>query len=261
MNIHRLEAEKHQDFLNEERIDPITGDLLQKNDKIVICANCKCAFLVDSWHYINSKHCNQTHTLKEIPIQKTVKISKESRNERLNNLAFFQFRTVKQSEVRNIYTGFLGLIAGIFVGLTILLGLDFVSLGLMAGLLVLGVSREMYKQKSLVLNSGYLLINQNKKDVVMIKNKDIKTIHTQKAKFFSRLANSILFNKKEDFYHLIITTKTGKTHKVFLSEHEVKRIETETNILKKYAHLTNTQPSINMPLITTPSNNDLNLPF
>ena len=63
MTIHSLEKEKHKDFLTQNRIDPITGDLLQENDKIVICASYKSAFLVDSWEYMVKKHCNQSDTL------------------------------------------------------------------------------------------------------------------------------------------------------------------------------------------------------
>ena len=64
---HTLQAKKHQFFLKQNRQDPITGDTIQENDTIVICAVCKSAFLVDSWGYMNGQHCYQTLTLSEIP--------------------------------------------------------------------------------------------------------------------------------------------------------------------------------------------------
>lgn len=110
MTIHTLEKEKHADFLDQERIDPITGDILEEGDQIVICASCKSAFLADSWLYMNSKHCNQTHTLREIPKQEIVKIDRESRNERLDKLTFYNFNLVKPSEVTGVYVGMFALL-------------------------------------------------------------------------------------------------------------------------------------------------------
>ncbi len=259
MTIHTLEKEKHDDFLKQERVDPITGDILQEGDQVVICASCKSAFLADSWSYMDYKHCNQTHTLREIPKQEAVKIDRESRNERLNNLAFYQFRTVKQSEATSIYTGFFALIGGIISYSTYLLDMDFFLFGLGAVLLGIGAGKKMYKQKTLILDSGYFIINKDKKNQVIINSSNVQSIKVEKAKFFSRLANSILFNKGEIFYDLIIETKTGETHKIFVSEHEVKRIELETNILKKYSSLNNFEnPTQNIPLVT-PQNNRLDL--
>lgn len=36
MTIHTLEKEKHKEFLQQERVDPITGDMLQEGDQVVI---------------------------------------------------------------------------------------------------------------------------------------------------------------------------------------------------------------------------------
>ena len=76
MNIHTLEKNKHKEFLEQERIDPITGDLLEENDKVVICASCKSAFLADSWAYMENKHCNQIYTLEKIPKNEIIVIDK-----------------------------------------------------------------------------------------------------------------------------------------------------------------------------------------
>ena len=72
MTIHTLEKEKHYDFLSQNRIDPITGDILQEGNQIVICASCKSAFLADSWEYMGKKHCDQSITLTNIPSKKIV---------------------------------------------------------------------------------------------------------------------------------------------------------------------------------------------
>ncbi len=255
MNIHTLEKEKHYDFLQQERIDPITGDILQEGDQIVICASCKSAFLVDSWGYMDYKHCNQTHTLREIPKQEAVKIDRESRNERLNNLAFYQFRTVKESEAVNIFTGFFALIGGIIsYGMYVSNNFEFLLIGLSIIFSGWLWGKKKYKQKSLVLNSGYFIVNQNQRNEIKIEAKNIESIKVEKARFFSRLANSFLFKKHEDFYDLIITTKTGTIHKLFISEYEVRRIQQETNILEKYSNSNYTQISPqNIPFITPPN--------
>ncbi len=259
MIIHKLEKEEHNDFLSQERIDPITGDILQEGDSIVICANCKSAFLSDSWLYMDSKHCNQTHTLREIPKQEAVKIDRESRNERLDKLAFFQFRTVRESEISGVYTGFFALIGGVITYATYILNTNFGFFGILAVLLGIFIGKNMYKQKTLLLNSGQFIINQDKKNQAVVDSKNVSSIHVKKAKFISRLANSALFKKGEEFYDLIITTKNGKTHKVFISENELQRIEQQTNILKKYNIFDTNQLSVrNTPLIT-PQNDRIDL--
>ena len=74
---HKLQVEKHQFFLDQNRKDPITGDVIQANDTVVICAVCKSAFLIDSWEYMNNQHCNQTSTLKKIPREVSLVIKQE----------------------------------------------------------------------------------------------------------------------------------------------------------------------------------------
>jgi ABC-type multidrug transport system fused ATPase/permease subunit len=70
MNIHKIDAHLHQSFLEEERKDAITGDLIQTNDEVVFCGICKSAFLKYSWEYMDRKHCGQSKTLKAVPISK-----------------------------------------------------------------------------------------------------------------------------------------------------------------------------------------------
>ena len=75
MNIHKIDSHLHQSFLEEERKDSITGDLIQANDEVVFCAICKSAFLKNSWEYIGKKHFVQSKTLITVPIAVPVLLS------------------------------------------------------------------------------------------------------------------------------------------------------------------------------------------
>ncbi|WP_338790960.1 hypothetical protein [Bernardetia sp. MNP-M8] len=79
-NIHTLTLQEHFDFLNQERKDPITGDLIKENDKVVFCASCKSAFLKESWEYIGNRHCEQNQTLTVIPKNKTLVLNYDAPN-------------------------------------------------------------------------------------------------------------------------------------------------------------------------------------
>ncbi|WP_291723375.1 hypothetical protein [Bernardetia sp.] len=49
------------------RTDPITGDTVKENDRVVFCAVCKSCFLKESWIYMGGQHCEQAENLKELP--------------------------------------------------------------------------------------------------------------------------------------------------------------------------------------------------
>ena len=68
MNSYILQVEEHKTLLAQNRIDPITGDKISEGDEVVFCAGCKSIFLKDTWEYLGGKHCNQTNTLKYIPV-------------------------------------------------------------------------------------------------------------------------------------------------------------------------------------------------
>jgi hypothetical protein len=61
-------TENQTHFLQENRQDPITGDSFFFGDEIIFCAECKSAFLKESWEYMDRKHCNQNKTLKNFPV-------------------------------------------------------------------------------------------------------------------------------------------------------------------------------------------------
>lgn len=64
-------------ILQENRKDPITGDLIKEDDKVVICASCKSAFLEGSWNYLGQQHCQQKETLNQIPAKQNFKFVKK----------------------------------------------------------------------------------------------------------------------------------------------------------------------------------------
>lgn len=85
---HKLLQPKYNYFLNQNRQDPITGDAIQENDIVVVCAVCKSAFLIDSWEYMNGQHCNQSSTLKKIPREISLVIKQErAKPNRQTNIA------------------------------------------------------------------------------------------------------------------------------------------------------------------------------
>jgi hypothetical protein len=75
MHTHLIQNPRHQSFLNENRSDPITGDVIKEGDEIIFCAVCKSAFLNDTWLYLDKKHCNQIETLGKFPLSEKLEIS------------------------------------------------------------------------------------------------------------------------------------------------------------------------------------------
>lgn len=76
MHIHKISSSKHSHFLNQQRKDPITGDLILEGDEVVFCATCKSAFLKTSWEYMGKQHCESKKTLYIFPHPKSIIISK-----------------------------------------------------------------------------------------------------------------------------------------------------------------------------------------
>ncbi|WP_338791922.1 hypothetical protein V9L05_17630 [Bernardetia sp. Wsw4-3y2] len=76
MHIHKIE-DKHKEFLSQNRKDPITGDLIRENDEVVFCVSCKSVFLVDTWLYLEGKHCEQSETLEKFPSSSVMNLKAE----------------------------------------------------------------------------------------------------------------------------------------------------------------------------------------
>lgn len=62
-------------FLKESRKDPITGDSFNIGDEVIFCAECKSAFLKESWEYMGKRHCNQSQTLYDFPSSKKLNLN------------------------------------------------------------------------------------------------------------------------------------------------------------------------------------------
>ena len=77
MYIHKIENNKHNQFLLQNRKDPITGDLIVVDDEVVFCSSCKSVFLLDTWIYLNGKHCEQSETLREFPSSSVMNLKAE----------------------------------------------------------------------------------------------------------------------------------------------------------------------------------------
>ncbi len=79
MHIHKINPnlQEHQNFLAQNRKDPITGDSISEGDEVVFCASCKSVFLIDTWEYLGRQHCKQKKTLIELPLSKELCLSTE----------------------------------------------------------------------------------------------------------------------------------------------------------------------------------------
>ncbi|WP_375561766.1 hypothetical protein ACE193_04225 [Bernardetia sp. OM2101] len=67
-------TKKQASFLEENRQDPITGDKFKIGNEIVFCAECKSAFLKESWEYMGNRHCNQRETFTQIPQTRKIEV-------------------------------------------------------------------------------------------------------------------------------------------------------------------------------------------
>ena len=81
MHIHKINStsQEHQNFLAQNRKDPITGDSISEGDEVVFCASCKSVFLKETWEYLGNRHCEQMETLIEFPIQQSMQLKTKER--------------------------------------------------------------------------------------------------------------------------------------------------------------------------------------
>ncbi|WP_375560626.1 hypothetical protein ACE193_23515 [Bernardetia sp. OM2101] len=81
MHIHKISSnfKEHQNFLAQNRKDPITGDFILEGDEVVFCASCKSVFLRDTWEYLRKQHCEQSETLVDFPMYNTLHLEVESK--------------------------------------------------------------------------------------------------------------------------------------------------------------------------------------
>jgi tetratricopeptide (TPR) repeat protein len=86
---HFIDKNKHADFLAQKRQDSITHEIIEEGDEVVFCSVCKSAFIVDSWEYIGRSHCNQSQTLKKIPVLRSLSLDKKKIGKR-KKVAFYK---------------------------------------------------------------------------------------------------------------------------------------------------------------------------
>ncbi len=67
---HKLNSQNHSHIIGRQ--DSVTGDIITENNEVVFCSACQSVFLIESWEYMNKKHCNQTETLSLVPFQENV---------------------------------------------------------------------------------------------------------------------------------------------------------------------------------------------
>ncbi|WP_338815265.1 hypothetical protein V9L05_09370 [Bernardetia sp. Wsw4-3y2] len=117
---HRL-TEHHQDFLNQNRTDPITGEKIEEGHTVVVCAACKSAFFIESWEYLGNSHCDQSETLKSLPLPQTLYL--KANDKYTQELLSFGFADSPMFMSNNsggcflsIVLGFASIIASSFIG-------------------------------------------------------------------------------------------------------------------------------------------------
>ncbi|AFM06345.1 hypothetical protein Fleli_4049 [Bernardetia litoralis DSM 6794] len=233
MTIHTLEREKHQDFLKQERIDPITGDLLKENDKIVICASCKSAFLVDSWEYMNEEHCEQTHTLREIPKSEIVKMEKSIFIDFLELKTCSNFDAAQKAASPYTLSGFVFFALLYNFGFIELLAINFAHF--VSWLFIFVFYAESSYKKLIKIKNNTLIFNKSNESLGSVKIDDIISLQIEKPKrfFFSNMIGR-LYKYDKNMYNLKITDSSYSTHNILLYADQLELINTKTNLLTKF---------------------------
>ncbi|WP_338815431.1 hypothetical protein V9L05_22730 (plasmid) [Bernardetia sp. Wsw4-3y2] len=153
IHIHKLSTQNYFDFLNQERKDPITGDLIKENDEVVICSSCKSAFLKESWEYLGNRHCEQNQTLEIIPKQSNLELK----------IGLLTFLALVPKE--DIFTKFLGvlileIVAFSFVSISSDDSLALLVIGLIAFLIPVTIGILVMPTTKINLYSSYLSIKK-----------------------------------------------------------------------------------------------------
>ncbi|WP_338813992.1 hypothetical protein V9L05_00810 [Bernardetia sp. Wsw4-3y2] len=142
MHIHKINSnlQEHQSFLAQNRKDPITGDSISEGDEVVFCAGCKSVFLRDTWEYLGSRHCEQSGTLIDFPLNyKLDLVSKEGiffhthffgddeSNSFLNKLNTSMWRVKKSAALESYYI-LNGLIITVIVSISVTIFVMFMAI-------------------------------------------------------------------------------------------------------------------------------------
>lgn len=244
LHTHLLNTETHSDFLNQKRVDPITGEKIEEGHTIVICAACKSAFFIESWEYLGNEHCNQENTLSEIPIAKSLQLAAKP----LEYLPFF-FREGKYFLNRNntknsdfIVTSLLfaaGIVIYIIVliMLSVLIGnLTFGQIGFIFFIFAIWGSNQIlkpyYKGKREFSTisphkATHLAINMKNQAIEYRKNKKKDSIPFEKINYINYYFDYIPYNECGQYLQHVISLEIVLTnHKkmhfyTFLHKNEI----------------------------------------
>ncbi len=189
INKHHLNKTTHSDFLQQERIDPITGEKIEKGHTVVICGACKSAFFIESWEYLGGIHCNQKETLPQIPVSKSLQLVAKP----LEYLPFlfrkeFSLLDEKLKDVNIsliVFVLFFAFISTCLIGVWVgsitqpLLGLLFIvgvfsSLGLY---MKNSYEKEVFRIKPTPKESYYLAINSKQQSITIRKKDKVEQIN------------------------------------------------------------------------------------
>ncbi|WP_291723438.1 hypothetical protein [Bernardetia sp.] len=236
MTIHTLEKEKHSDFLSQNRIDPITGDILQEGDSVVICASCKSAFLADSWEYMGRRHCEQNITLQEVPTNEAVRIERSylidldgikvnaSISEATTTMLPYSLSAYILCFILDYFYHF----DPFWHVLNTANMFHFSSLWIRTGL-------SSYKS-TLKIENNFLFFDKQQTEKNTLSAENIKNVEIYKSKRHSFM-NTItsLFSSKTLGYTIKITSKNNLIYKLLLQQKEIERIAKETNLIQKFS--------------------------
>jgi hypothetical protein len=167
-NIHTLTLQNHFDFLNQERKDPITGDLIKENDEVVICSSCKSAFLKESWEYLGNRHCEQNETLKIIPKQDKLEL-------KIGLLTSLSLTPKEDIVTKFLVVLIIEIIAFSFISISSDDSLVLLVVGIVASLIPISIGILTLPTTSINLYSSYLKIKNLIKGV-KIEYREIKYI-------------------------------------------------------------------------------------
>lgn len=217
-NTHHLDSILHSEFLQQGRIDPITGEEIEEGHTIVICAACKSAFFIESWEYLGEQHCNQRDTLLEIPISKTLFLEAKP----LEYLPFLfkkgnlQNDSLLKSGIENfllivafVMSAIALFVAAILVGFytTPILGIvaGFAIGGIIAALMHSQKSTTLFKKKVNAKKASYLALNA-KKQAITIKKKEVQeTISFSDLEQLNYSFNYVRANNADDLHNYSLT--------------------------------------------------------
>ena len=195
--------------------------------------------MVDSWKYMSRKHCDQSHTLAEIPKQEVVVIDKS--NSYLNiNLEVTTISNKIASQKASLFFSLL-------FSVVYLIFLIYISAKIHFGyhLLVLGSIKYIpkfifwtisdYKEHLDIKNNVLSLSLNDKKWGDSIPLHSIKNIsYSKSSRYWFYNAVIMRKNKDEEFYTLKFTLKDKTKHKFLVTKKTIERIKSETNLLKQF---------------------------